>query len=188
MRFRFMDESSEVPRRFAGRPIGYYEYSEDVADRIEKLLSEGVPLAQICRKNGMPGVTTIHYWMGKYPEFADRIARSRNDGYDQIAVDALLIADESENDYFEDADGNRRFNPENVMRSKLRVETRLKLLAKWDRKRYGEEKGDTTVSVNVNNVVISDEKRAEFVRKKRECVERRLAAKNAPVIEDSASE
>ena len=38
-------------------------------------------------------------------------------------------------------------NAEHIQRSKLRVETRLKLLAKWDPKRYGERQ-----QVDVNDV------------------------------------
>ena len=56
-------------------------------------------------------------------EIARQIARARSDGYDTIAVDALKIADDRKGD---------------VPRDKLRVETRLKLLAKWDPKRYGD--------------------------------------------------
>lgn len=66
------------------------------------------------------------------------IARAREDGFDQIAMDALRIADYGDDDRVPDGDGNLRTDSEVIQRSKLRVETRLKLLAKWDPKRYGE--------------------------------------------------
>jgi hypothetical protein len=67
------------------------------------------------------------------------IARAREDGFDAIALDALKIADYGDDDFVEDGEGNLRPNHELVQRSKLRVDTRLKLLAKWDPKRYGDK-------------------------------------------------
>jgi hypothetical protein len=71
------------------------------------------------------------------PAFSVAIARAREMGFDQIALDALAIADATEQDTVRTKDGERP-DTEWISRSKLRVETRLKLLAKWDPKRYGE--------------------------------------------------
>lgn len=101
-------------------------------------LAAGTPLAVICRGEGMPNEDTVRDWGHKDVEFSRLIARAREAGFDQIALDALRIADFGDNDTFEDDDGNVRTNSEVIQRSKLRVETRLKLLAKWDPKRYGE--------------------------------------------------
>jgi hypothetical protein len=65
------------------------------------------------------------------------IARAREIGYDAIAEDCLRIADDASNDWMETEHGPR-LNAEHVQRSKLRIETRLKLLAKWNPKKYGE--------------------------------------------------
>lgn len=101
-------------------------------------LAAGTPLAVICREPGMPNDDTVRDWAKADADFARAIARAREAGFDQIALDALRIADFGENDTVEDEDGNVRTNNEVIQRSKLRVETRLKLLAKWDPKRYGE--------------------------------------------------
>jgi benzoyl-CoA reductase/2-hydroxyglutaryl-CoA dehydratase subunit BcrC/BadD/HgdB len=120
-----------------------------VLNTICRLLCEGVPLRQILREQpGMPAVTTFYMRLDPkskqyVPATAERIARARAEGFDAIADGCLEIADDARNDWMEkvskegDADGVA-FNAEHVQRSKLRIETRLKLLAKWDPKRYGE--------------------------------------------------
>lgn len=66
-------------------------------------------------------------------------ARARDAGFDAIAVECLDIADNTANDTIkDDEDGTPRPNSEWITRSRLRVDTRLKLLAKWDPKRYGD--------------------------------------------------
>jgi hypothetical protein len=74
---------------------------------------------------------------------AGRFARAREEGFDAIAEEALEIADDGTNDWKtrekESGETYEALNHEHVQRSKLRVETRLKLLAKWDPKRYGEK-------------------------------------------------
>lgn len=101
-------------------------------------LSRGTPLTVICGGEGMPCDDTVRNWAAQDEELARAIARARARGFDQIAMDALAIADEvTEQDTIETQHGAIP-NKEWIMRSKLRVETRLKLLAKWDPKRYGD--------------------------------------------------
>ncbi len=90
----------------------------------------------------MPGETTVWDWGKARPDFAELIAGARTRGFDAIALDALDIADNGTNDWMainDEDNGGYRVNGEAVARSKLRVETRLKLLAKWDPKRYGDK-------------------------------------------------
>ena len=91
----------------------------------------------------MPAWRTVYDWIVAEPDFAARIAHARDLGYDAIAEDTLRIADDASNDYMErlsegEAAGYH-FNGEHVQRSKLRIETRLKLLAKWSPKKYGDK-------------------------------------------------
>ena len=112
--------------------------SAEVEDRIIEGLSAGTPLTIVCKPDDMPALRTVYDWMDADEEFSARIARAREMGWDQIAIDALNIADEvTDQDSIETKFGEIP-NKEWLMRSKLRVETRLKLLAKWDPKRYGE--------------------------------------------------
>ena len=75
----------------------------------------------------MPSVSTVNNWRNADEAFSGRIVRAREDGFDAIALECLEIGDSVQPDAAE------------VSKAKLRVETRLKLLAKWDPKRYGDK-------------------------------------------------
>lgn len=111
------------------------------ADRIVEGVSEGIPLRALCRELGI-SKSEVYRWRNEDAEFEGRIARARIEGFDAIAEEALEIADDGSNDWMErrrdDGSVDEVLNHEHVQRSKLRIETRLKLLAKWDPKRYGD--------------------------------------------------
>lgn len=94
----------------------------------------------------MPAWRTVYAWIAGDADVGARIAQARAAGYDAIAEQCLDIADDASGDMvpvagLADVLGDaapKAFNAEHVQRSKLRIETRLKLLAKWDPKRYGE--------------------------------------------------
>jgi len=122
------------------------KYTVEIAREICRQLAEGVPLREICRQDGMPEWRTIYDWMvkddaavaaGGGAGLSASIARAREIGYDAMAEDCLRIADDAANDWMETEHGPR-LNGEHVQRSKLRIETRLKLLAKWNPKKYGD--------------------------------------------------
>lgn len=123
-----------------GRPSSFTaELAEEICDR----LSKGEPLAVICRDEHMPAVRTVSDWTKAHEAFSANFARAREVGFDVIAAECLAIAEDGSHDYKtkKRADGEEyeEFDSEHVQRSKLRIETRLKLLAKWDPKRYGEK-------------------------------------------------
>ena len=103
-----------------GRPS---KFTDKLFAEICERLSKGEPLAQICRDEHMPAHNTISDWKVSRPVVSDGIARAREIGFDAIALEALRIADDKEGEH---------------QRDRLRVDTRLKLLAKWDPKRYGD--------------------------------------------------
>lgn len=106
-------------------------------------LSAGEPLAQICRDAHMPHRRTIYLWMEADEAAKAEFEVARDDGFDAIAADCLSIADDGSRDYVveEDAEGGHRsvVDHDHIQRSKLRIDTRLKLLAKWDPRRYGDK-------------------------------------------------
>lgn len=99
------------------------EARQKVIQRVIEGLRAGTPLTVICSVEGMPCDDTIRVWAEADPEIARAIARARETGFDVIAMDGLVIADDTTED-----PASRR----------VRTEYRLKLLAKWDPKRYGE--------------------------------------------------
>lgn len=118
-----------------GRPS---TFTQEIADEIIERLSQGEPLRQICRDDRMPAWQTVYRWKADDEAFSRRIAGAREAGFDAIAEECLEIADETAFDTVSTEHGDRA-NSEWISRSKLRVETRLKLLAKWDPKRYGDK-------------------------------------------------
>ena len=109
-------------------------YTSEIGQEICDRLAEGEPLQRICRDDHMPAWRTVYLWMEKDEAFVANIARSREVGFDAIAEDCLDIADDGTNDRFP----NGQLDTEHVARSKLRIYTRLQLLAKWSPKKYGE--------------------------------------------------
>lgn len=122
-----------------GRPSSF---TQKIADEICERLGKGEPLAQICRDGKMPGYRTVYDWMDADAAFAANIARARVDGFEAIAVDALTILDEEPERVVTVTGEDRsesRIDSASVQRAKNRFEGRLKLLAKWDPKRYGDK-------------------------------------------------
>lgn len=104
--------------------------------RICEALAEGVPLREICRDPMMPAWRTVYDWEREDPDFAAAIARARRLGAHHIAQDALDIADAAP-----ERTERGTIDPGSVQHAKLRVETRLKLLAKWSPRDYGDKIG-----------------------------------------------
>jgi len=100
---------------------------EPFVERIVDGLSGGTPLRVICREEGMPAWRTVYNWMEADEEIAARIARARERGFDAIAEETLDLADEVPR------------QSEAIQKAKLQIDTRLKLLAKWSPKRYGDK-------------------------------------------------
>lgn len=116
-------------------------------------IADGTPLRQLARTHGF-GKSSWYRLMEVDKEVAGRFARAREEGFDAIAEECLDIADETSHDTRKTADGNEVANSEWISRSKLRVETRLKLLAKWAPKKYGEKPaGDADNPIHVVNTI-----------------------------------
>lgn len=107
-----------------GKPGRKSTFDEAIVSEICQRLSLGEPLAQICRDDHMPSRDAVYDWEKAHPEIAPRIARARESGEEYMAEQCLEIADGQEED---------------VQRSKLRIWTRLQLLAKWNPRKYGEK-------------------------------------------------
>lgn len=125
--------------------IQIYEPGKFIPTILEEI-EKGIPLAEICRKPGFPKLTTVSNWRDENPKFDAALTRAREAGYDAIAADCLKIADDTSGDMLETEQGGVKFNQEFAARSKIRIETRLKLLKCWDPSRYGDkvEIKDTT--------------------------------------------
>jgi hypothetical protein len=116
-------------------------YTQEIADKICARISEGEGLKTMCREEGMPGWRTVYDWIQKYPEFAQAMERARELGADAIASECLEIADTplQGEETTTRPDGSVETKRGDMLgHRKLQIETRLKLLAKWHPKKYGE--------------------------------------------------
>lgn len=119
-------------------------FTQELADEICNRIAEGEPLRQICRDEHLPAWRTVHDWVRENSEFAAAYAKARLIGVEAIEQDMLNIADDGTNDWMEKFNDKGMpagwtLNGEHVQRSKLRIETRLKLLKVWDPARHAEK-------------------------------------------------
>lgn len=131
-------ELGEKPKRGPGR---ISTFTQEIADEICERLAHGETLEDVCDDEHMPTSRTVRAWRSKYPAFASDFARARDDGHEVIAARSRLTAR-----------GKEGFSTGDVMRDKLIIETDLKLLAKWDPKKWGdrlEAHVDHAVSIKV---------------------------------------
>lgn len=157
-------------KRARGRPS---KFSTEIADEIVNRIATGEPLRQICRDEHMPQWRTVYEWQKANKEFYARIADARELGEEAIAQECFEIADNATNDWMEKQgkDGAELYqlNGEHIQRSKLRIETRLKLLAKWNPRKWGEK-------VDLNHGVQPENPLASMLQ--------RIAGTGLPVVKD----
>ena len=109
-------------------------------------IAEGEPLRAICREDGMPAWRTVYMWREDDKEFDTAIAHARNIGEEAILEDTLLIADTQERGQVitKKEWGEEIREEDMIAHRKLKIETRLKLLAKWNPKKYGDKVDHTS--------------------------------------------
>ena len=136
------------------------KYTPELADEICQRLAEGEPLRAICRDEHMPSWRAVYDWIAKDKDFASRIAHAREAGFDAIAEQCLDIADDERHDWLLTKKGVIT-NDVAIGRAKLQVETRLKLLAKWNPKKYGDKQDiNLTGQVEVASAIVAARKRS----------------------------
>lgn len=104
-------------------------------------LSEGHSLLAICESMGIPYSTAVQ-WELDNQKHADNSTRAREIGCHVMAQQCLEISDNARNDWMERQDdkGGAGYvlNGEHIQRSRLRIETRMRLIGKWLPKVYGD--------------------------------------------------
>jgi hypothetical protein len=130
----------------------------DKADAIIDWISTGQTLRQWCRDNGIH-YSTVYLWMAKDEAFAQRFAQARDIGHDCIADEILEIIDTEPEmaETFSQNGGSKHRDSGHITWLKNRAEQRLKLLAKWNPKKYG-DKVDVTSKGEAVGLVINIDK------------------------------
>jgi hypothetical protein len=120
-----------------GRPSSY---TAAIGGAICARLAEGESLASVCRDAAMPCYSAVRLWEAENPAFLALSMRARETGCHKMAEDCLEIADDGINDWMERGDDKGwELNGEHIQRSRLRIETRMRLLGKWLPKVYGDK-------------------------------------------------
>lgn len=160
----------EKPKPKRGRPT---ICTVAVMDEIIHRIGTGEPLRQICRDDHMPSFGAVYDWLETDKDFSSRFARARERGEEAIAQECLDIADNATNDWMvshgQDSTG-WKLNGEHVQRSKIRIDTRLKLLAKWNPKKWGEK-------VDLNHGIQPEDPLATLIQ--------RVAGTGLPVVPEN---
>lgn len=120
-----------------GRPVE--AVPQPMIEEIIAWIADGNTLREFCRQPGKPAWRTVYDWLEKDPTFAARFARARDMGHDAIAEDTLAIIDSEAERVI--SEGGVRRDSAHVAWLKNRVEQRMKLLAKWNPKKYGDKVG-----------------------------------------------
>lgn len=123
-----------------GRPPGTSPYpnKEQIKDELVLWISNGKTLREFCRQDGMPNFSVMYDWEAEDKDFAQRIAHARLKGHDVIAEECAALSDTEPLAVFDEA-GNKRYDPGSIAWRKMQIETRLKLLAKWNPRKYGDK-------------------------------------------------
>lgn len=99
-------------------------YSAELAEAICEHLAHGVPLATICEMDEMPSFSTVYRWERENETFRQLSAQARQVGTHYLADDCIRISDDPD------------LGPAD---KRVRVDTRLRLIGKWNAKAYGEK-------------------------------------------------
>lgn len=127
------------PKRKRGRPS---IFTAALGEEVCKRLVEQKALSRVCEAADMPAFKTVYEWDAKgraekevkgslFAAFSTAFARAKELQAHAIMDEMLDIADDGRNDWVEkqtkDGDTYITLNAEHIQRSRLRVETRMKL-------------------------------------------------------------
>lgn len=98
--------------------------SPELEEELFRRLSQGEPMAKICADEHMPDFSTVWRWEEQDDEFRKLSARARDLGTHFMADDCIRIADDPTIDTAD---------------KRVRIDTRLRLIGKWNAKNYGDK-------------------------------------------------
>lgn len=134
---------------------------QDKAQAICEWISLGNTLRQWCRDNDIH-YSTVYLWMEKDKDFAQRFAHARDVGHDAIADECLEIIDTEPEmaESFSQSGSSKHRDSAHIGWLKNRAEMRLKLLAKWNPKKYGDKTMTEVTGADGGAIQIDDTERA----------------------------
>lgn len=137
--------ATTTPPKPLGRPT---LFTPELAERIcDAVATNAKGLDWICENNpDFPSSRTVSRWQAKDETFCQELTRAGARRADILFDEMLDIADDTGRDTklvgrkdAPEAEGTEVCNYEWISRSKLRIETRLKMIAMLNRKKYGDK-------------------------------------------------
>jgi len=144
-------------------------FTKAMGDRICQGIRAGKSLSKICQEEGMPEKSQVLRWRGmpslqKFRNQYDLAVQDRTDAWAEQVID---IADDGENDTYIDGNGNVKTDFDVVQRSKLRVDTRLKLMSKLAPRKYGDRLDITSDDEQIVPLMVFNMRPAEAKKPKK---------------------
>lgn len=115
------------------------EEIESTFQSIIQKIEEGRSLRSVLREDKMPSSQTFFKWIEQDESKSKQYARACQERADVIFEEILSIADNQEDDVYEDEDGNIITNHNVIQRARLRVDSRKWMLGKMNPKKYGDK-------------------------------------------------
>lgn len=133
-------------------------HTEATIEKALALLECGYSVAQICREHpDMPDPQYLYKWFRQTPEMEKRYYEARRLGAEVVMDECIDIADGRQDD------GDEIM--EDVQRSKLRIDTRMKYAARMDPDRFGDKKQvEHTVTVDITKAMEMANRRVTNMR------------------------
>ena len=138
-----------MPRSYPAIRSAVVPYSEDLAEEIcEAIATTPRGIDWLCAHNPhWPSASGVSKWRAQHPDFREALAFAKLRQAELLVYESLEIADDASDDVerVERRDGSveERMNFEYVARSKIRVDTRLKMAARLDPKVWGTSRTST---------------------------------------------
>lgn len=116
-------------------------------DMIWSMLEGGKTKTQICIEMGISR-RALERWLDDIDPDGDKIARARAQAADQLAVETLEIADQSD--------------PEQAAHARVRIQARQWIAERWDPKTYGSQKA-AQININVQDLRMNALRHVEVI-------------------------
>ncbi len=124
----------------------------EIAAELCERVGNGEALIRVCEDAHMPTDRAVRKWEKENEQFGSDFALARARRLEVVETELLEISDDGRRDYEVGEDGKAVVNSDHIQRAKLRVDTRLKLLACWDPKRYGTQRTEVDMTAHLPDV------------------------------------
>jgi len=157
---RVQKKTAKRPAKKVAKKMGRPStYTQAIATKVCTQLAMGKSMRTVCEDPKLPSMRTVFNWLADKDEFLQQYTRAKAEAADVLVDEMLEIADDTTSDrYFKqllrtlDPDMTvaelsdnaviallAAKNPENIQRSRLRVEARKWIASKLKPKKYGDK-------------------------------------------------